>query len=165
MSERAVALLEARLPEDGLRSRRIRELYVPSFAWLLEQLTGSPRRPLVAGLSAPQGSGKTTFTRAMVALLEAEGLRAVTLSIDDFYRTRAEQLEVAARHPGNRVLEHRGAPGTHDLDLGEATLEARSLERARAGHRRSVRGADAATVRERPADGRAWHDAPRWHVR
>jgi D-glycerate 3-kinase len=52
------------------------------------------------------------------------GLRAVTLSIDDFYLTRDEQLRLAAAYPGNRTLEHRGYPGTHDIALGAATLDA-----------------------------------------
>jgi D-glycerate 3-kinase len=47
----------------------------------------------------------------------------VTLSIDDFYLTREEQLAVAARHAGNPFLQHRGYPGTHDVALGTRTLD------------------------------------------
>jgi D-glycerate 3-kinase len=103
--------------------RRLRDLYEPSLRWVLEHTARAPRRPLVVGLSAPQGSGKTTLARWLVTRLEASGLRATTLSIDDFYLPRERQLALAAMHPGNRVLEHRGAPGTHDVPLGEATLE------------------------------------------
>ncbi len=38
--------------------------------------------------------------------------------------TREAQLRLAAAHPGNRYLEHRGYPGTHDVALGTSTLDA-----------------------------------------
>lgn len=47
---------------------------------------------------------------------------SVAVSIDDFYMTRAGQLEVSAANPGNPYLEHRGYPGTHDVALGAETL-------------------------------------------
>ncbi len=86
---------------------------------------------LVVGINGPQGAGKSTMAAAVVARARAQGKTAVALSVDDFYLTRAEQLELAARHPGNRYLEHRGYPGTHDVALGTATL--RALRAARAG--------------------------------
>jgi D-glycerate 3-kinase len=75
-------------------------------------------RPVVIGIQGPQGGGKTTLTRAMLEALP----RSAAVSIDDFYMTRAGQLEVSAAHPGNPYLEHRGYPGTHDIDLGARTL-------------------------------------------
>eukprot|EP00051_Salpingoeca_urceolata_P000360 m.33730 g.33730 ORF g.33730 m.33730 type:complete len:298 (+) comp10495_c0_seq2:97-990(+) len=83
-----------------------------------------PSCPLVIGVSAAQGAGKTTLTNWLVAELASQGVRAVAVSIDDFYLTHAEQLEVKARHPGNRLFEQRGAPGTHDVALGVATIRA-----------------------------------------
>jgi pantothenate kinase-related protein Tda10 len=47
--------------------------------------------PLVVGLSAPQGSGKTTIVRFLRQLLQGQGLSTVVLSIDDFYLTNAQQ--------------------------------------------------------------------------
>lgn len=80
-------------------------------------------RPLVIGLNGPQGSGKTTATTAAVKELSAEkNLRGVTLSIDDFYLTRAEQVALARAHGGNPYLQQRGYPGTHDIRLGTETL-------------------------------------------
>ena len=79
-------------------------------------------RPLVVGLQAPQGAGKTTLSRLVLSELPKLGLRGASLSIDDFYLTRDEQLRLAAANPGNPYLEHRGYPGTHDVDLGAATL-------------------------------------------
>jgi len=93
------------------------------------QLRRTLHRPLVVGLQAPQGAGKTTLVTRLMERLPAAGLRGVAVSIDDFYLTRQEQLRLAAAHPGNRYLEHRGYPGTHDIALGEATLFAlRSLD-------------------------------------
>lgn len=78
------------------------------------------------GVQGPQGSGKTTLTRAMQAGLSLHPrdrpLSAMAVSIDDFYLTRAGQLAVSDAHPGNPYLEHRGYPGTHDIALGAATL-------------------------------------------
>jgi D-glycerate 3-kinase len=82
------------------------------------------RRPLVVGVQGPQGAGKTTLCRALLEALPAHGLRGASVSIDDFYLPRAGQLELAAMHAGNPYLEHRGYPGTHDLELGETTLRA-----------------------------------------
>ena len=53
------------------------------------------------------------------------------MSIDDVYLTHAEQRAPAGRHPGNRYLEHRGYPGTHDVALGAEAL--RALRGARSG--------------------------------
>lgn len=119
--ERATAWLGAQLAGD---SRRRDEWCVPIALWVKARLRAATRRPLMVGLSAPQGAGKTTLTRQLAQWLEHEGLRAVTLSIDDFYLRRDEQLALAARHPGNPSLEHRGYPGTHDVPLGAHVLSA-----------------------------------------
>jgi D-glycerate 3-kinase len=104
--------------------RRIHHLYLPVLFFCAARARTTPTRPLVVGLQAPQGGGKTTLVRHLIACLPDLGLRAAGVSIDDFYLTRAEQLRLAAAHPGNPYLEHRGYPGTHDLDLGVRTLDA-----------------------------------------
>ncbi len=104
--------------------RMLSPLYADVLTFCRTQLAAHPARPLVVGVQGPQGAGKTTLTRALIDALPGLGLRGVTVSIDDFYLTRAEQLAVAAAHPGNPYLEHRGYPGTHDIALGEATLAA-----------------------------------------
>lgn len=93
-------------------------------AFCVGQIGKAARRPLVVGLQAPQGAGKTTIGTRLLAALPELGLRGASVSVDDFYLTRAEQLALAAAHPGNPYLEHRGYPGTHDVDLGERTLAA-----------------------------------------
>jgi D-glycerate 3-kinase len=86
-------------------------------------------RAHVIGVSGPQGGGKSTLTARLVASLGSAGLRAATVSIDDFYRTHAGQRDLAARHPGDRCLEHRGYPGTHDVALGDRVLGALATQR------------------------------------
>lgn len=85
-------------------------------AQLATALTAESReRPVVLGLSGGQGAGKSTLAHALVMALQACGLRAATLSLDDVYLTAAERIHLAAQvHP---LLRTRGVPGTHDLGL------------------------------------------------
>lgn len=77
--------------------------------------------PLVIGINGSQGSGKSTLGALLRQLFETRfGLRAVDLSIDDFYLPKSKRGELAARvHP---LLATRGVPGTHDIPLMLATL-------------------------------------------
>ena len=104
--------------------RRIHHLYVPVIAFAAAQARSATTRPVVVGIQAPQGGGKTTLVTHTLSLLPELGLRGAGVSIDDFYLTRSEQLALAAAHPGNPYLEHRGYPGTHDIDLGVRSLTA-----------------------------------------
>lgn len=54
-------------------------------------------------------------------------LSTVILSIDDFYLTRQDQLQLASAHPDNPLVQHRGQPSTHDLQLWTETFS--SLKR------------------------------------
>jgi D-glycerate 3-kinase len=75
-------------------------------------------RPLVLGLCGAQGSGKSTVAKALTRRFP----RAVALSLDDFYLTRAERMRLAREvHP---LFATRGLPGTHDVALAGATLAA-----------------------------------------
>lgn len=100
----------------------IDELHESVLAWLMPQL--SPGRPFVLGVNGPQGGGKTTLTAALCRKLATLGKRVVTVSVDDFYLTRAEQLALAARFPRNPFLQQRGYPGTHDVPLGTRVISA-----------------------------------------
>lgn len=84
---------------------------------------------LIAGIAGAQGTGKTTLARALQPALAALGLHAVTVSLDDFYLTHAEREQLGREvHP---LLATRGVPGTHDLGLAHATLDA--LQKVPAG--------------------------------
>ena len=80
---------------------------------------------LVIGIAGAQGCGKSTLARALVSLLQGEGVPVALLSLDDLYLSRAARQALAqAVHP---LVATRGPPGTHDIALGMATLAA--LER------------------------------------
>jgi D-glycerate 3-kinase len=80
------------------------------------------RRTVIVGLCGAQGSGKSTIAAATVRLLEARGLSALTLSIDDVYLPKAERRRLARDvHP---LFATRGPPGTHDVALACTTLDA-----------------------------------------
>jgi len=72
--------------------------------------------PLVIGINAPQGAGKSTLGDLIQQVIAYENrLNVVNLSIDDFYYTRAErQAKAALVHP---LFMTRGVPGTHDIPL------------------------------------------------
>jgi D-glycerate 3-kinase len=100
--------------------RTITSVYAP----LAESLaTSALHRPsMLVGISGPQGSGKTTLAKFLRVLLDERGLRAEVVSLDDFYLTRHERGELAARvHP---LLATRGVPGTHDVMLATQVLDA-----------------------------------------
>lgn len=100
------------------------DLYLPVARWCLARQAERGGRTVILGVNGPQGSGKSTLAAALVAGLASQGLRGIACSIDDFYLTHAQQRALAAAHPGDPLLEHRGYPGTHDVALGTATLAA-----------------------------------------
>jgi len=114
-----------------MSTERFQPLHRPVHEFCFAEIAAAPRRPLVIGLQAPQGAGKTTLVTHFLQALPAMGLRGAGVSVDDFYLTREDQLRLAAAHPGNPYLEHRGYPGTHDVALGERTL--RALKALKAG--------------------------------
>lgn len=78
--------------------------------------------PVVLAVSGLQGSGKSTFAAQVAEAAQARGLAAATLSLDDVYLTASARRQLAADvHP---LLATRGPPGTHDLALAHATLDA-----------------------------------------
>ena len=73
----------------------------------------------IAGL---QGTGKSTLSLQLAALGGEQGRDVVALSIDDFYLGKAARQALGqAIHP---LCATRGVPGTHDVALACATLDA-----------------------------------------
>jgi D-glycerate 3-kinase len=117
MTEAIGALLAAeRLPPS------YRAVVDRHWAPLADRIAARGRRPLVVGINGAQGSGKSTLCRFLEVLLADRGLHAATLSLDDLYLTRADRLRAATTfHP---LFATRGVPGTHDVALGMAVLDA-----------------------------------------
>ena len=99
----------------------LRSMYVPLAAWL-ERARERAGRAIVVGLTGAQGSGKSTVCVLLGAVLrEGFGARAAVLSVDDLYLTHAERQRLGREvHP---LFATRGPPGTHDPELGLATIE------------------------------------------
>jgi len=122
--ERARPAVEAFLAAEGLGAAlgpALEALIVPLSCFVAERrrLAG---RPIVLGIAGAQGSGKTTLAALLALLLEhGLGLRAVALSLDDFYLTRDERARLARElHP---LLATRGLPGSHDVALALRVLD------------------------------------------
>lgn len=80
------------------------------------------RKPFVLGIAGAQGSGKSTAAARLVGRLRERGLACALLSLDDLYLDGARRAALAVEvHP---LLRTRGVPGTHDIGLGLAIVDA-----------------------------------------
>ena len=148
---------------DPALATRVYHLYLPIYFFVRDRVlvhrAGGGAGALAIGLSAPQGSGKTTLVDLLVHCFASDGLTCAAVSIDDFYLTCAEQDALAAANPQNPLLQVRGNAGTHDLALGTSVLAA--LKR-RDGDRVKIPRYDksARGGRGDRAPESAWLDAP-----
>ncbi|MCR5880372.1 hypothetical protein [Phenylobacterium sp. J367] len=115
------------LPEF-LATEELPETFRATLEWVCRPLADRAarlrqvrRRTAILGLCGAQGSGKSTVAAATVKLLEAKGLSAVAVSLDDFYLPKSAREQLAKDvHP---LLATRGPPGTHDVAMAGATLD------------------------------------------
>lgn len=88
-----------------------------SYQQLLDTLCASLRTlptPAVVGISGAQGTGKSTLARLLTEQLTALGLTTATVSLDDYYLSKAQRQQLAEQvHP---LLAQRGVPGTHAIN-------------------------------------------------
>ncbi len=79
-------------------------------------------KPVLIAFNGSQGSGKSTLCAYLeMAIANKHELRALTLSLDDFYYSRDRRLALSQEiHP---LLATRGVPGTHDMALLKVTLD------------------------------------------
>jgi D-glycerate 3-kinase len=111
-------LRHERLPPDYRDT--VEQVLSPLAAAIAEYARHSDHM-LVVGLCGAQGSGKSTAAAALCELLQRDDLPTVAVSIDDFYLPHRERTALArAVHP---LLQTRGVPGTHDVELALASIE------------------------------------------
>lgn len=116
--------------EAGEEASNYSNFYWPIFLYIYEQFqehkcnngNSNSIPPLVVGISAPQGCGKTTLTNLMKDFFQCLNMSCLALSLDDFYLTYDEQIRLASEYSENPLLAYRGNPGTHDLPLLVSTL-------------------------------------------
>ena len=94
--------------------------FMPAIEWLHERR--KPGTTFLLGVNGAQGTGKSTLADLIqLATGIVYDWNVAVVSIDDFYRTRAERHELAReRHP---LLATRGVPGTHDVGLLETCID------------------------------------------
>lgn len=106
-------IIRQQLPHDFAQT--LSKWYLPLAEIISKKLTTNAV-PLVLGVQGCQGSGKSTLAEFLRLIFKYEySANCAVLSLDDFYRTRAERTALSQRvHP---LLKTRGVPGTHDIFL------------------------------------------------
>ena len=96
------------------KERMIKSFLIPLCFWISKK--ANKKRPYFVGLAGGQGTGKTTISSLIkIILTKYFKLNVFRISIDDFYKTRKERINLSKRiHP---MLLTRGVPGTHDIDM------------------------------------------------
>ncbi|KAA1111258.1 hypothetical protein PGTUg99_003813 [Puccinia graminis f. sp. tritici] len=105
--------------------------------FILTQLRSHPtqvteagvHKPMIIGLQGPQGIGKTWLSREVKEELnKVHHINTIALSLDDLYLPRRAQEKLEEEDAGgrNRLLQGRGLPGTHDLDLAVRVFDSLS---------------------------------------
>jgi hypothetical protein len=99
-------------------SNEQRHYLFENFYWLVYQYikhqynqhkgNSSSAGAFIVGLSAPQGSGKTTVTEALKKFFAYEQINFINLSLEDFYLTGQEQMSLNLHHPENNLFKYRG---------------------------------------------------------
>ena len=95
--------------------KSLKKIYIPIAFWINNKYK-KKGKTLLLGLSAGQGSGKTTVAAILSIILRKFFKRNIcVISIDDFYKTLNERNIMAEqKHP---LFKTRGVPGTHDINL------------------------------------------------
>ncbi|KAI0535054.1 P-loop containing nucleoside triphosphate hydrolase protein [Xylaria digitata] len=92
------------------------DLLVPSIK--SHQQNVHRQRPYILGVSGLQGSGKSTWAKALTDLLNNTfHINTRTVSLDDFYHDHDTLRAIRDANVDNPLLRTRGQPGTHDEAL------------------------------------------------
>ncbi|KAJ5584648.1 uncharacterized protein N7459_004448 [Penicillium hispanicum] len=105
------------IPQENVD--RVLEYVLPHVKKHTEDLSAS-KRPFVLGLTGLQGSGKSTWTDALVKVLRDRNYQTINVSLDDFYHDHDELVALRTSNASNKLFQTRGQPGTHDIELSRA---------------------------------------------
>ena len=96
------------------KEKMIKSFLIPLCFWISKKT--DKKRPYFVGLAGGQGTGKTTISSLIkIILIKYFRLNVFRISIDDFYKTRRERINLSKKvHP---MLLTRGVPGTHDINM------------------------------------------------
>ena len=96
------------------KEKMIKSFLIPICFWIAKK--AKKQKPYFIGLAGGQGTGKTTISSIIKIILEKYfKLKVFKISIDDFYKTRKERINLSKKiHP---MLMTRGVPGTHDIKM------------------------------------------------
>ena len=105
---------ETRADKFKNKEKMIKSFLIPLCFWISKK--AEKKRPYFIGLAGGQGTGKTTISSLIrIILTKYFKLNVFRISIDDFYKTRKERINLSKRvHP---MLLTRGVPGTHDINM------------------------------------------------
>ncbi len=96
------------------KERMIKSFLIPLCFWISKK--SENKRPYFVGLAGGQGTGKTTISSLIrIILTKYFRLNVFRISIDDFYKTRKERINLSKRV--HSMLLTRGVPGTHDINM------------------------------------------------
>jgi D-glycerate 3-kinase len=103
---------------------------VPFIERHMQSRSSNPKkgRPFILALTGLQGSGKSTWTEALVkALRESHGFNTINLSLDDLYLDHDDLVQLRTSNTFNKLVQTRGQPGTHDMALARSFFRSLSI--------------------------------------
>ncbi|MDC1154606.1 uridine kinase [Candidatus Pelagibacter sp.] len=105
---------ETKIDKFKNKEKMIKSFLIPLCFWISKK--ADKKRPYFVGLAGGQGTGKTTTSSLIkIILIKYFKLKVFRISIDDFYKTRKERINLSKKvHP---MLLTRGVPGTHDINM------------------------------------------------
>ena len=105
---------ETKIDKFKNKERMIASFIIPLCFWINSKI--NKKIPYFVGLAGGQGTGKTTISSLIrIILVKYFKLKVFKISIDDFYKTKKERINLSKRsHP---LLLTRGVPGTHDINM------------------------------------------------
>jgi len=107
---------EVKLATNGvvIKTKTFVDYYLPLIQHYIDDREIKKINTYVIGLQGCQGVGKTVLTTLIKFFLRSKGYKVEGFSIDDFYKSNDERLEMTKTYKGNPYYQiSRGIPGTH----------------------------------------------------